>query len=215
MGKRLVRFFSNKGYNTEEKALEVGDIVIDLSNGESIYLERKFITDFFGSYVENGGRRIKTQALGLSQYKFKAIIVYGSVGTAKRQNPLAKNFTIKSLYKMISNIVFFYNIPVFYVKTEEEFFKLMITIIEVILKNIDTPVIIRENPVKVSNRIDIGILQAYPQIGEKKAKLLLDNFASVEKLFQATDKEILEIKGVGKTLLSHIRDLEEHFRGEK
>jgi DNA excision repair protein ERCC-4 len=216
VGHIMVKHFKSKGYNVIEETLSIGDIVVRLDTGEELFLERKEIGDFFGSYLEKDGKsRLRNQAIKLNKYQYSAILSYGNPLHVKKVNSEAKYFTLSSFHRMKANIMLNYKVPVFHTMGGvTEFLQMMDSIIKSFQKyasvNIETKNrIIRSK----TGNIKSDILCCGNNMGEKKAELLLNKFKTPEKVFKASDKDILAIKGVGKALLNNIRKLEREFYG--
>lgn len=211
VGKVMSNFFLKKGYDVVERTLSIGDIVVELKTGEKLFIERKEIGDWYNSYVKkNGKSRLRNQAVKLSKKQYKCVVVYGIPEKVRRKNPTAKYFNMPAFKKMKANIMLFYAVPVFYVDGDEmAFLNELDIIIKTFQKHVVEDIKITDNNIKIKTEDDsVNILASYGGIGEKKAKLLLNKFNTIKGIFNASDSDILDIKGVGKKLLTDIRALQ-------
>lgn len=200
------RYFKSKGYKVVIESLEDGDVVIVLDDETEITIERKTITDFSGSY---NNKRMQDQLIRLSKHKFACVIIYGHPREYKKVPPLRK-MTEKSFKKQFNTCNMFYNVPMVYVKNKSEYLQEILIITESIIRNKNKVLVgTIKNKKNINVREDINVLMSIGGIGEKKALLLLNEFKSPNAIFKATDKELLAIKNVGKTLIKNIRRLEE------
>jgi Fanconi anemia group M protein len=61
-------------------------------------------------------------------------------------------------------------------------------------------------------REDLGMLAAIKGVGVERAQALLEHFGSVERVVNATVKELTEVSGVGQKTAEHIRQIIEGRR---
>ena len=104
-----------------------------------------------------------------------------------------------------------YKIPVFFVDNEVSYFKLCITIAQSILKNKNKSLDVIQTGANIQSRPDISILTSQPNIGYKKAQLLIDVFGSPKAVLEASRQELLSVKGVGDSMVADIQKLKKVF----
>ena len=206
LNKSLI-FFKQQGIPAEENANKDGDLIFVLKDSTPIFIERKAICDFCQSY--NSGH-LQEQCIRLSQKDFTCIIVHGNIHQC-RNVPGLKYINQTSVNKMTTNIMMLYKIPVFFTDNEVSYFKLCLTIVEAILKNKDKSLDIIHTQANIQSRPDLSILTSVPNIGVKKAQLLLDEFGSPKAVFEASRNELLSIKGVGDAMVADIQKLKDAF----
>ena len=112
---------------------------------------------------------------------------------------------------MTTNIMMLYKIPVFFVDNELSYLKLCLTIVESISKNKDKSLDVIHTQANIQSRPDLSILTSGQNIGYKKAHLLLDEFGSPKKVFEASRSELLAIKGVGDAMVADLQKLKDAF----
>lgn len=211
VGKKALAFFKQQKIMAEQKELINGDLVfVTKTLDEPVYIERKTLGDLVGSYFQN---HIQEQAIRLNEKKYRACVVYGNLSQVKRI-PAFKRVTESSINKMIVNLQFFYGLPVFKVKDEIGYFKFSLDMVNAIIKNHNKELNIDKTGAVVKNRPDISLLTSYSNIGPKKAALLLEELGSPKDVLYASRQELLDIKGVGDSLVADIKALKDVFEGK-
>lgn len=62
-------------------------------------------------------------------------------------------------------------------------------------------------PTKLTNDPSVGRMMGLcPRMGEKVGIRLIHRFGSIWGVLHATDKELLEVEGMGKTLVKHLKE---------
>ena len=204
---KSLTFFQKQGIAAEKNTNKDGDLVFILKDSIPIFIERKSMCDFCQSY--NSGH-LQEQCIRLNQKDFACIIVYGNIHQC-RNVPTLKHLNKTSVDKMTTNIMMLYKIPVFFVDNELSYFKLCLTIVESISKNKDKSLDVIHTQANIQSRPDLSILTSGQNIGYKKAQLLLDEFGSPKKVFEASRSELLAIKGVGDAMVADLQKLKDAF----
>lgn len=208
MSKKALAFFNGRHIISEIQTLKDGDLIFLLQNQEKVYIERKSYPDYVSSYIKNN--HIQDQAIRLSEYNYYACIVHGSIHDLQRISAL-RRITQDSVDKMTANLMLFYKLPIFFVSDEKQYLKLALMIAETVAKHhgraLET--ISLNNGVRA--RPDIKILIAQDNIGLQKAKMLLDEFGSPSAVLNASREELLQIKGVGDSMVSNIKELKQVY----
>lgn len=200
-------FFQKQGIPAEKNTNKDGDLVFVLKDTTPVFIERKSFCDFCQSY--NSGH-LQEQCIRLSQKDFACVIVHGNIHQC-RNVPTLKHINKTSVDKMTTNIMMLYKIPVFFVDNELSYLKLCLTIVESISKNKDKSLDIIHTSPNIQSRPDLSILTSQPNIGYKKAQLLLDTFGSPKAVFEATRNELLSVKGIGDGMVADIQQLKDAF----
>ncbi len=200
-------FFQKQGIAAEQNTNKDGDLVFILKDSIPIFIERKSMCDFCQSYYSG---HLQEQCIRLNQKDFACIIVHGNIHQC-RNVPTLKRLNKTSVDKMTTNIMMLYKIPVFFVDNELSYLKLCLTIVESISKNKDKSLDVIHTQANIQSRPDLSILTSGQNIGYKKAQLLLDEFGSPKKVFEASRSELLAIKGVGDAMVADLQKLKDAF----
>lgn len=205
--KKSLIFFKQQGIAAEQNMNKDGDLIFILKDATPIFIERKSFCDFCSSYISG---HLQEQCIRLNQKDFACIIVHGNLGQCRRV-PTLKHLNKTSIDKMTTNIMMLYKIPIFFVDNEVSYFKLCITIAQSILKNKNKSLDVIQTGANIQSRPDISILTSQPNIGYKKAQLLIDVFGSPKAVLEASRQELLSVKGVGDSMVADIQKLKKVF----
>ena len=185
----IVELFKKAGFEVESRYLETGDILVG-----KLLIERKTIQDFVGTMKT---RRMDDQAARLNEAG-GIIIIYDN-GKSKRwikkHDWIRKDTKIKHL-KMI--------VPVFEVKSEEAFLKLIVDL----YKKFPEGAYTRRTEKRIDEKDPVTRLYlGLPGVGQKSAKLLKEKYPVPYRLFEAMKKGTFKIKGIGPKTIKGITDL--------
>ncbi len=199
------------GVPTSYSMLEVGDYVV--CGQESLVVSRKAVNDYLGSMISG---HLNNELLELStNYPYSCLIVEGFITEAlmARQMPrlnynanlahalLKRSPTGKSGVISIVCLDTAYDTAYFLKSAHDCLTKEGGMIREPVLETKKS----KDNPA-------LSILATFPQIGENRAKLLLDRFGSLERVLTADESELCQVEGIGKTISQSILKT---FKGEK
>jgi ERCC4-type nuclease len=176
---------------------EDGDVLIKRQDLSDIMIELKSVSDFVSSF---NSRHIQDQALRMKEkYDFCYIIIYGKLDDI---NYKYQNFTRKQYYSNIASLSVRYKVPVLQCETKKSMPLLIESIINTVNKNtepIEPPIVQKKD---ASSKIQV--LLGIDYVGKKTAKLLLKEFKTPLGVLQATDEELLNIKGIGQKTVNGI-----------
>jgi ERCC4-type nuclease len=158
--------------------LKIGDFLI----GNTI-IERKTTSDFISSILN---KRLIEQLNQMQQYENKIIIIEGNQEELySKINPNAvRGFILSIITNKQANIIF----------TKD--FKDTATYLTVLAKQQlkpDTKISLHSRIPKTIEEQKQYILESFPNIGPKKAELLLKKFHSLNNIFNASEQELNEI----------------------
>lgn len=178
----------------EERSLEIGDFLLS----EEICVERKSIKDFVDSVIDG---RLFSQALNLKQHYSKPIIIIEKEGVVER-------ITLSSFYGALASMISDYNVPVIITENPSETAFLLYSIAKREQLEKKKSIKIREG-VKPVNMKEIQkyILAGIPGISTVLAERLLEKFSTLQRIFTADEKELMEVKGIGETIAKRIREI--------
>lgn len=208
MANKSLIFFKNRKIPAEIYTLQDGDLVFILKNQEKVYIERKSFPDYVSSYIKN--KHIQDQAIRLSEYRYYACIVHGTIYDLQ-SIPALRKISPQAIDKMTTNLMLFYKLPIFFVDNENEYLKLSYNIANVVGKHHGRELASINLNNGVRNRPDISILTAQNNIGIQKAKMLLDKFGSPSAVLNANREDLLQIKGVGDAMVANIKELKKIY----
>ncbi|WNY25473.1 DEAD/DEAH box helicase [Methanolapillus millepedarum] len=185
-----------EGVELQMAQLEVGDYVIS----DEMAVERKSVADFSASLLD-GKRNLFSQLVDLSRtYKKPALIVEGeeNITAGHMINP-------NSIRGALLSIEMDLNVSIFYTKNEEETAQLLKMMAK--KEQINEKKSVNPHGKKVAKTTaeqQEYILSSIPGVGPHVAKLLLNEFGSLENVFGATEEDLCRVKGIGKKTAGRI-----------
>lgn len=170
----------NSEIKPEIKALKIADYLIG-----DIAIERKTIRDLISSMIN---KRLIEQLKQLKKYSRQILIIEGDI-----QRVLNENSNIsKAVRGLIISIVTNYKIPIIFTQDYQDTAKYLITIAKQQTKPKTTVSLHSRIPKTISEQKSY-ILEAFPNIGPKKAKMLLKKFKTIKNIINASEEELKEI----------------------
>ncbi len=179
------QLFSELEAEVEEKMLEVGDFLCS----DKTVVERKTRADFETSILD---MRLFHQLSNLcSNFENVIIIVEGE---RQEDGPLSR----AALMGAYASVVTDYGASVFFTKNEKATAELVYAIAkhEQIAKKIQLRVFAKRKTLTLSQNMR-AVVEMFPMVGPQMAKKLLLHFGSLDNLFRASEKELMEIEGMG------------------
>lgn len=213
--KKSKMFFDNKKIPNEVKSLEDGDIKVLLQTKEIFLIERKRYDDFAKSYIK---KHLQDQAIRMNnQYKYYCCIIHGDMSDIRRAaqyDPALKRIKDSSIQQMYQKMELIYKCPCFFVKNEVQYFNKIMELSKMLVKANGMNTIIKTS-VQVKEHPELSFLMVGNDIGEKTAKLLINEFGSPQKVFEASRDDLKKISGIGDITISRIKELKEVFENGK
>jgi len=196
---KIANLLEKMGCKIVRMNLPIGDFVVN-----DVGIERKSFEDFISSIIDG---RIFEQANSLYAVFKKPIIIVEGFGDVERIHE-------NSFYATLAYIVSKSNVTIFRTKNEEETAKLIYWIARKEFENSGNAGFkIKEKKVNVQT-IQERILAAFPGISTVLSKRILKKFGSLKKFFNASEKELMEVDGIGEKTAKRIRKIiEEEYKG--
>ncbi|MFO7991877.1 MAG: DEAD/DEAH box helicase [Thermoplasmata archaeon] len=189
---RVVRELARKDIKISTSQLSVGDYIIS----EETAVERKSVDDFLESLMDG---RLFTQAKKISQNYQHPVIILEGTGLHER-----RNISDKAIYGALASLAVDFNIPVITSKDEEETASL-ITSMLMRKERKKGSYSLRKDKSTFSDRdTKKFILEGLPNVSGTLAERLLEHFGSVRAVFQATEEELKDVKGIGQSTAERI-----------
>ena len=189
----VVRNLAVKGTFVEPQQLDVGDYVLSSRIG----VERKNVDDFLASLIE--GKLFKQMAQLRDAYSRPVLILEGENLLTKR------NISHNAIFGSLASISVDFGIPVLMTKDSSETADFLKVIAQREQREDKKAVIVRGEKTQMSLRErQQFIIEGLPNVSAVIAKRLLGNFGSIKDIANATEEELLEVKGVGKNIASDI-----------
>lgn len=192
----VARRLAKLSINIISKQLEVGDYVVSSRIG----VERKYVDDFLNSLL-NGQLFSQLQRLR-DAYARPMLIIEGKGLFTKR------NINHKAIYGSLVSIIVDFGIPVLSTSDENETADLLFVMAKREQRQGKKSVALRGSKpsFSVSERQRF-IVEGLPNVSSVMAKRLLSHFGSIHAIATASEKDLQEVKGVGKQTAKSIYDI--------
>ncbi|MCX8182236.1 MAG: helix-hairpin-helix domain-containing protein [Candidatus Methanomethyliaceae archaeon] len=188
--KELIRL----GAELEFRSLSVGDYVIS----ECVAIERKTMEDFANSIID---RRLFEQARALRSTYSKPLIILEGRG------PLMREIREEAITGALVSLVMDLGIPVIWVNDAVESAKIIMTIAKREERGDLRSISLKDRRrAKTPDEEKEYIVASLPMVEAATAKRLLSFFGSVEKVFTASERELMEVEGIGPKKAKRIRE---------
>jgi Fanconi anemia group M protein len=193
---KVVRNLTANGMYVEPQQLDVGDYVLSSRIG----VERKSVDDFLESLI--GGKLFRQIAQLRDAYPRPVLILEGENLLTKR------NISHKAIFGSLASINVDFGVPVITTKDSAETADLLQVMAKREQKDDKKTVAIREEKTSMSLRErQQFVIEGLPNVSAVLAKRLLDHFGSIRDITNASEEELMEVKGVGKNISSEILEL--------
>lgn len=169
---------SNQDIALEIKSLKIGDYLI----GNTV-IERKTISDFISSMIN---KRLIQQLSQMQKYKNKILIIEG------KQKDLYRLKNSNAIRGFILSIIHNYNANVIFTQDYQDTTQYLITLAKQQSKPL-SKISFHSRIPKTKQEQKKYILEAFPNIGPKKAEILLKKFKTLKNVFNATEEDLKEI----------------------
>ena len=162
-------------------SLKIADYIIG-----KIAIERKTISDFISSMIN---KRLIGQLNHMQRYKQRILIIEGKIENFYKEDIKINSNAIRGF---ILSIITNYNTPIIFTKDEKETANYLILLAKQQLKP-KSEISLHSRIPKTIEEQKQYILEAFPNIGPAKAKLLLEKFKTLEKTFNASEEDLKDV----------------------
>ena len=198
----IVEYFGQYDCEVQKKMLLLGDFVLS----DRVVVERKVIQDFIKSIID---KRLFQQLSAMKDNFEKPILIIE--GEESLYGYLQPNIIRGALAAITVDL----SIPIiwtrdmadtagviYWIARREQFQEKR----EVVLRN-------KKNPETMEEKQEY-LVSSLPDISRVRAKALLKHFKSPKKVFCAEEKELKEVKGIGKGIAKKIKNvMEDEYKG--
>ncbi len=181
--------------DVREEQLAVGDYILS----ERVCAERKTSADFISSIID---KRIFGQLSSMkSSYSNPVLIIEG-----EHILDAGKNIHPNALRGAIASICIDYSVPIIWTTTQMDTANQLMAIARREQLDEKKAVQIRgkKKPRSMAEAQEF-LISGIPKISSKKASALLEHFGTPEKIFSASEEELMQAEGIGPELARQIR----------
>jgi ERCC4-type nuclease len=191
---QVVGELSRLGAVLEFKSLKIGDYVIS----ENVAIERKTFDDFAGSIID---RRLFEQTRALREAYGRPILLLEGRG------PTIRGVTEEALRGALVSLILDFGVPILWADDSEEAAKLLMTVARREQREATGSLALKDRRLpKTPDEEREYIVASLPFVEAATAKRLLSVFKTVEGVFSAGEKELMEVDGIGPKKARRIRE---------
>ena len=194
LGALVTRELAKLGALVKSETLQVGDFVLS----DRVVVERKEVDDFASSIID--GRLFQQAAKLKDAYMKPVMIVEGeSLTGSGRVRP-------EAMMGAYASILMDYGIPIVWTQKPSETAQLMFAISrreQIQYKR--TPRIMTVAKPKTLQEEQEFVVCSLPNIDRTRAKKLLTSFHTPQRIFQASEEELMSVSGIGEKISQEIR----------
>ncbi len=188
------KYLLKLGFTVHRLNLEVGDYVVNRKVG----VERKTVDDFKKSIIDG---RLFRQVKLLKQNFIDSILVI------EGENLYNGNINARAVKGAIVSLIFNWRIPIIFTQNTSETAEFL----RIIAKQ--NTGFRRNYSVRFGKKPHhefkqrLYLLEGIPKIGPHLAGGLLEHFSSIKNILEASEEELIKVKGIGKTKARKIKQL--------
>ena len=172
------------GFEIKLRELKVADYII-----KGVAIERKTVNDFISSMIN---RRLISQLESLQQYKDKLLIIEGIDEQELYNDHEINGMNPNSIRGFLLSILLKYKTPIIFAKNSEDTAKFIAVLSR--KKERETPLNITKKPFNKKEQLQF-IIEGFPGIGPKTAKLLLKRFKTIRNIINAPQDKLKKLIG--------------------
>lgn len=189
----FVELLKSCGAIAERKTLDVGDFLCSAR----LIVERKTRADFEQSIIDG---RLFSQLQNLtSNYERSLIVVEGETAEGRLDS--------RAVLGAYASVIADYGAALFFTRNKEKTAELVFSLAkhEQLAKKQPLRIFAKRKTHNIS-QIQRAVVETFPMVGPKLAKNILSHFGGIEAFFNASEKELLEVDGMGKKRAKTIRN---------
>lgn len=189
----VVKNLTINGVSIEPKQLDVGDYILSSRIG----VERKEVDDYLDSLMS--GKLFK-QISNLREAYSRPILVLEGENLLTR-----RNINHNAIFGSLASISVDFGIPVLRTNDSKETASLLNTIAKREQKEDKKYIAIRGDKTQMSMKErQQFVIEGLPNISTVLAKRLLNHFGNIKNIANASEKDLMEVEGIGKNIASDI-----------
>ena len=191
----IAKKLSKSNIEVDKKRLDVADFIVS----DRVAVERKEASDFVDSLVD---QRLFEQITELQQFDRPIIIIEGNNLYSHR------DIHSNSIRGALASIAVDHEIPVMWSEGEEDTSEILQTLAKREQEEQDRTVAVRGESSSMSDKdLQEFVVGGLPEVNTKLAVRLLEEFSSIEAVFNASFEELKQVEGIGDKKAADIREI--------
>ena len=192
----VVRNLMKKGIFIESKQLEIGDYILSSRIG----VERKNVDDYLESLIE--GKLFK-QISNLREIYSRPVLILEGEGLLTK-----RNINHNAIFGSLASINVDFGVPILSTKNASETADLLIIMAKKEQREDKKSISFRKEKktIPLSDKQQF-VIEGLPSVSAILAKRLLDHFGTIRDIINASEEELMEVKGIGKNISTEILEL--------
>jgi len=183
----LISYLKRLGAEVTVKQMDLGDYQIS----DRVIIERKTTKDFEASIMDG---RLFEQAVRLEEFEKPIIIIEGREG-----KPEAERIHQNAFMGALISLLVDFNIQILFSKDEYKTAELIFAIAKREQLQEKRPIrFLEKRKALTFEHQQLRVLEAFPTFGPQTAKKLIDEFHTLEAIFNADEKQLAQIIGPAK-----------------
>jgi ERCC4-related helicase len=197
-GSGIAKKLSEMGVDVDVKQLEVADFLVS----ERVAVERKTVSDFLQSLVD--GRLMSQMSEMARNFESPIVIIEGNPGQLYTE----RNINPNAIRGAISSIAVNFGIPIIYTTGTEDTAAFIYVLAKREQEGKAKEIALRGEKRAMSlSEWQRFVVESLPNVSSVIAKRLLSHFGSVEKVINASEKELQDVEGIGKGKAERIKEI--------
>ena len=194
----IAKKLSEMGATVDVKQLEVADFLVS----ERVAIERKTVPDFLQSLIDG---RLMTQMSEMARnFETPLVIIEGDPAQLYTE----RNINPNAIRGAISSIAVNFGIPLIYTMGPDDTAAFVFVLAKREQEGKVKEIALRGEKKAMSlNEWQRFVVESLPNVSSVLAKRLLEQFGSVEAVFEADEEELQEVEGVGELKAKRIREI--------
>ncbi len=186
---RVAEYLSNLGVKITLEQLPVGDYAI----GDRVLVERKTTQDFVDTLID---RDLFGQMKALADNSIRPVLIVEGGSLADLYD--LRNLHPNAIRNTLASIAVDFDVSVVFTKDANETAEMLLAFARREVNSPRTPRGLHKSKTSRSGKAAVEyVVTAFPEVGPKAARDLLQEFGSLRGLLAATKEQLLAVKGIG------------------
>jgi ERCC4-type nuclease len=174
--------------------LKVADYIV-----KGTAIERKTVNDFVSSMIN---KRLSRQLEEMQQFENKLLIIEGIKEQELYSDNSKQGINANAIRGFLLSILLKHKIPIMFTKDEEDTAKFICVLAKKEEKS-ESPLNVRKKTLDKNEQLQ-NVVEAFPGIGPKTAKKLLEEFKTIKNIANSSKEELNKVLGKKSSVIKEI-----------